>query len=165
MGEVKGLEKGGRAYKSQASHDTTTIRLTVAIGNHIKKGVKLTLVSESKISEGEFAKYKAHLESQRGYQLLTQNGAAKRRKDLVRTIKHNYTTEEIDAMIQRRSGYKTFVITTDEVAARKNLEYLMQKVRDGMGWAVLCCAVLCCAVLCCAVLCCAVLCCAGCAVL
>ena len=51
MGEVQTISRGGTTYKfhdSKGGRIATTVRLSLAIGNHVKKGVKIGLISNSK---------------------------------------------------------------------------------------------------------------------
>ena len=73
MGEVRDITRGGRMYKiTPKGGQSVDIRLHVAIGSDVKKGVKLSDISESRITEADFAQYAAKLSSQRGFRLLTK---------------------------------------------------------------------------------------------
>lgn len=103
MAEITGISRH-RSYKLE-NNKSTDIRLIASIGGEVKP-FRISLVSNSRISESEFLVYKARLNGK----LITKNEATRRRKHLVEvTRNHKYTREEVHEMINKKRGTKTKV--------------------------------------------------------
>jgi hypothetical protein len=95
MGLINGIERGQRPYKLLDTDATTSIRLKVIIGKQIKHNVKITLTSNSRITENEFSIYKKDMDNTRGCKMLTKREASSKRTEMLATLKHKYTSTEI----------------------------------------------------------------------
>ncbi len=123
MCEIKDVTDNASKVLLPDSNQYTTMRLTVAIGSKEKSRVKFTDVSNSRFTQAEFTQYLNELDGTREAKPLT--------KDQVKYVKthrdnilahHQYSKEEIAAMIQQRSGVSKAAHTTHKDAI-ENVEH------------------------------------------
>lgn len=106
MGVIKNIDKGQRAYKLTHFKGLIETRLSVAIGKQVKNNIKITLVSNSRVTPHEFEHYRSEIEKARGYKMMTKKEASAQLERMVKAVQHKYTTVEIDAMVHKKLGKK-----------------------------------------------------------
>ena len=101
------------------SKKTTTKRLEVRVSDNHKtiKNIKLCQVSNSRIQENEFRYYKDAV-IERGGRLMTQHQIRQRRNQFKKEIRHVYTNDEVNKILQSKPNK---VITTDYTETMKKL--------------------------------------------
>lgn len=101
------------------SKKTTTKRLEVKLCESERsiKNIKLCQVSNSRIHENEFHYFKDML-TERGGRLMTQLQVRQRRNQFKKEIKHVYTNDEVNKILQSKTNK---VITTDYTETMKKL--------------------------------------------
>lgn len=102
-----------------ASKKTTTKRLEVRVSDNHKtiKNIKLCQVSNSKVTESEFRYFKDAV-IERGGGLMTQYQIRQRRNQFKKEIRHVYTNDEVNKILQSKTNK---VITTDYTETMKKL--------------------------------------------
>jgi hypothetical protein len=123
MCEIKDVTSNANKVYLPDSKQYTTMRLTVAIGPKEKSRIKFTDVSNRRISQIELTQYLEALEGTRESKPLTKDQVkyVKSRRDKI-VANYKYTKEEIDAMIERRSGQSKAAHTSHKDAL-ENLEH------------------------------------------
>ncbi len=106
MCEIVGLQYNTSAYPLPDSGKMCTTRLTVSLAGATKKGIKIAVVSNSRINMQEFLLYKQEV-AKAGLKLLTENQINFRRTRQLKLSKHVYTHKEIQEMVARNNGAQT----------------------------------------------------------
>jgi hypothetical protein len=121
--------KGGfKHYK--VDNKSTDVRLDLAIGSSIRR-FRISLISNSRITEHEFHLFVARVEASSNGKLLTEKEAATNRKQLVEATQyHKYTNAEINQMILKSRGINKAVTTNQATALESLNKRLSQAYQD-----------------------------------
>ena len=128
---VEITENASRIPFMPGSKSYTTMRLTVAVGSKQKTRVKFHDVSNSRIKQTEFDQYLEEIENDATEaRRLSKNEVKFIKNERVTVAKeHKYSKEEVNAMIQKRSGLSKAAHTTHK-GALENLEYEIEKAKE-----------------------------------
>ena len=130
MCEIVSVEEGPRKYQLPDTKQMTTLRMTVGIGPKMKPRVKFTDVSNRRITQEELDAYLDALGETRTGEALTKNNVLERKKRRDKTVAgHQYTKEEIDVMIAKKTGVSKVGQTTFDIAL-SNLDFEMERARE-----------------------------------
>ena len=130
MCEVVSVEDGTRKYQLPDTKQMTILRMTVAIGPKTKSRVKFTDVSNRRITQEELDAYLDALGETRTGTALTKNQVARLKKNRDKTVAgHQYTKEQIDEMIAKKSGVSKVGQTTFDIAL-ENIDFEMERARE-----------------------------------
>lgn len=128
MAEIVAVKGGFKHYK--VDNKTTDVRLDLAIGASIRR-FRISLISNSRITEHEFKLYVARVEASPKGRLLTEKEAATKRKQLVEATQyHKYTNAEINQMILKSRGVNKAVTTNQATALESLNKRLSQAYQD-----------------------------------
>jgi RNA polymerase-associated protein RTF1 len=128
MGEIKEVSYDAkRPYALAGSQTRVMIELDIA---GVSKKGRLDLISNSRIRADEFDFYVEKIRSSRSYKVLTERQVINRRRDMLDSMQHSYTHDEISAMVQRKQGLGAKVINTEFSTAMESLLKKRNKARE-----------------------------------
>jgi len=104
MCEILEVDTTGAQYSIPNENVTTTVRLDVAIGDEVKRRVKILTISNHRITQQELNLYLEKIRESRNHKPLTEKQIEMRRRTQLGAINHKYTQEEISAMVKKRHG-------------------------------------------------------------
>jgi RNA polymerase-associated protein RTF1 len=129
MCEVIAVEYNQRPYRLE-SGKMCGVRLTVSLAGSVKKGSKISVVSNSRITHNEFGVFVVEMQKaterngpSENTHLLTENQVNARRQKQLKASRHVYTHTEIRDMVRKKSGMNKALVTEYSTA----MESLIKK--------------------------------------